>query len=230
MADWSAPPRPAVYTEQALLTAVLDGTYPPGSILPSERDLAAQLGVTRPTLREVLQRLECEGWLTIQQGKPTHVNDFWLDGGLNVLSALVRYGKQLPSDFVSNLLEVRLALAPAYTHAAVERSPETVTGHLAGYTSLDDTPEAFASFDWTLHHVLTVASGNPVYTLILNGFAGFYEQMACLYFAQPEARASSLAFYASLLAAASQKDAAQAEGITRSVMQASITLWHQASK
>jgi DNA-binding FadR family transcriptional regulator len=34
---------------------------------------------------------------------------------------------------------------------------------------LDDTPEAFASFDWTLHHILTVASGNPAYTLILNG-------------------------------------------------------------
>jgi len=230
MTNWSAPQRPAVYAEQVLLTAVLDGTYPPGSTLPSERDLAAQLGVTRPTLREVLQRLECEGWLTIQQGKPTRVNDFWLDGGLNVLSALVRYGQPLPSDFVPNLLEVRLALAPAYTRAAVERSPEMVVAHLGDFAGLDDTPKALASFDWTLHHILTVASGNPVYTLILNGFAGFYEQMACLYFAQPEGRASSLAFYASLLAAARQKDAPGAECITRSVMQESIALWHQASK
>jgi len=230
MTNWSAPQRPAVYTEQALLTAVLDGTYPPGSTLPSERDLAAQLGVTRPTLREVLQRLACEGWLTIQQGKPTRVNDFWLDGGLNVLSALVRYSQPLPSDFIPHLLEVRLALAPAYTRAAVERSPERVVARLENLSGLDDTPEAFASFDWALHHTLTVASGNPVYTLILNGFAGFYEQMARLYFAQPEARASSLAFYTSLLAAARQKDAPGAEGIARSVMHASIILWRQASK
>jgi len=230
MTNWSAPQRPAVYAEQTLLTAILDGTYPPGSTLPGERDLAAQLGVTRPTLREVLQRLECDGWLSIQQGKPTRVNDYWRDGGLKVLSALVRYGRQLPSNFVPNLLEVRLALAPAYTRAAVERSAASVVGHLEDHASLDDTPEAFAAFDWTLHHTLTVASGNPVYTLILNGFAGFYEQMARLYFARPQARASSRAFYAALLDTARRGDAADAEQITRAVMQESVALWKQASE
>jgi GntR family transcriptional regulator, negative regulator for fad regulon and positive regulator of fabA len=229
MTTWTAPQRPAAYAEEALVTAILDGSYPPGSSLPGERDLAAQLGVTRPTLRETLQRLACEGWLTIQHGKPTRVNDFWREGGLNVLSALVRYGQRLPSDFVPNLLEVRLAMAPAYTRAAVEHTPAAVINCLAGQVDLHDTPEAFAAFDWTLHRTLTVASANPIYTLILNGFAGFYEQMACLYFAQPEARSSSRAFYAALLAAAQHAEAAEAERIARSVMQESITLWHQAS-
>lgn len=229
MTNWSAPQRPAAYAEETLITAILDGTYPPGSTLPGERDLATQLGVTRPTLRETLQRLECEGWLTIQQGKPTRVNDFWRQGGLNVLGALVRYSRQLPPDFVPNLLDVRLALAPVYACSAVRNSAEQVAECLAGQGNLEDTPEAFASFDWTLHHTLTIASGNPVYTLILNGFAGFYEQMARLYFAQPGARLSSRAFYAELLDAARRGDAAEAERITRAVMQESIALWHQAS-
>jgi len=228
MSTWSAPQRPAAYAEEALVTAILVGTYPPGSNLPGERDLATQLGVTRPTLRETLQRLACEGWLIIQQGKPTRVTDFWREGGLNVLSALVRYSQRLPSDFVPNLLEVRLALAPAYTRAAVEHGPTAVIACLTNQGDLDDTPEAFAAFDWILHHTLTVASGNPVYTLILNGFAGFYEQMARLYFARPEARSSSRAFYAALLAAARQADAAAAERIALTVMQESIALWHQA--
>jgi len=230
MDNWSAPQRPAAYAEQALVTAILDGSYPPGSTLPGERDLAAQLGVTRPTLRETLQRLACDGWLTIQQGKPTEVRDYWREGGLGVLDALVRYGQQLPPDFIPNLLHVRLAMAPAYTHAAVERAAATVTACLADQASLDDAPEAFAAFDWTLHHTLTVASGNPVYTLILNGFVGFYEEMACLYFARPEARASSLAFYAALLDAAQRADADAAELITRSVMEESIQLWSQADR
>lgn len=230
MANWSAPQRPAAYAEEALVTAILEGTYPPDSTLPGERDLAAQMGVTRPTLRETLQRLACEGWLTIQQGKATRVNDFWREGGLNVLGALVRYSEQLPPDFVPNLLEVRLALAPAYTRAAVESSAVTVAECLADSASLEDAPEAFAAFDWTLHYTLTVASGNPVYTLILNGFAGFYEQMARLYFTQAVARSASRAFYAALLAAARQGDAAAAERITRSVMQESIDLWHRASR
>jgi GntR family negative regulator for fad regulon and positive regulator of fabA len=229
MANWSAPQRPADYAQEAVVTAILDCTYPPDSTLPGERDLAAQLGVTRPTLRETLQRLACEGWLTIQQGKPTRVNDYWREGGLNVLSALVRYSRQLPPDFVPNLLEVRLALAPAYTRAAVDRAATTVAARLADHAGLDDSPSAFAAFDWTLHHTLTVSSGNPVYTLILNGFAGFYEEMACLYFARPEARASSRTFYAGLLDAARRGDAAGAERITHAVMQESITLWRQAN-
>jgi GntR family negative regulator for fad regulon and positive regulator of fabA len=223
----SAPQRPAAYAEEMLMTAILDGSYPPGTTLPGERDLAAQLGVTRPTLRETLQRLDCEGWLTIRQGKATRVNDYWQEGGLSVLGALVRYSQQLPPDFVPNLLEVRLALAPAYSRAAVERSPAAVVDYLACSADLDDAPAALAAFDWMLHYNLTVASGNPVYTLILNGFAGFYEDMARVYFAQPEARTSSRVWYADLLRAARQQDASAAERITREVMQESISLWRQ---
>ncbi len=229
MANWSAPQRPAAYAEEALLTAILDGTYPPGSTLPGERDLAARLGVTRPTLRETMQRLACDGWLTIQQGKSTRVNDFWQEGGLNALSALVRYSRRLPPDFVPNLLEVRLALAPAYTRAAVTSNAARVVDYLAGHRSLPEQPAVLAAFDWGLHRTLTLASGNPVYTLILNGFGGLYQEMACQYFALGEARASSLAFYSALAAAAGRGDADGAEHLARVVMQESIALWNRAA-
>lgn len=49
--------RPSEHAESALVTAILDGEFPPGSALPGERVLAGQLGVTRPTLREAIQRL-----------------------------------------------------------------------------------------------------------------------------------------------------------------------------
>ncbi len=225
MAHWSAPKRPAEHAEQALVLAILDGTFAPGSTLPGERELASDLGVTRPTLREALKRLERDGWLTIQQGKATRVNDFWQEGGLNVLGTLVRFGQRLPADFVRHLLEVRLVMAPAYAYAAVKRAPACVAERLAGHADLDDSPAAFARFDWDLHHALTVCSGNPVYTLILNGFAGFYEEMAQLYFVQPEARESSRSFYAALLQAARRGDAVKASDIARQVMQESIHLW-----
>ena len=69
------PVRPNERAEQWLVTAILDGDLPPGSTLPAERTLATQLGVTRPTLREAIQRLARDGWLTIAHGKPTVVND-----------------------------------------------------------------------------------------------------------------------------------------------------------
>ncbi len=230
MTTWSAPQRPAAYAEQTLVQAILDGTFSPGSTLPGERDLAARLGVTRPTLRETLQRLERDGWINIRHGKSTHVNHVWTEGGLNVLSAMVRYHRKLSPDFILNLLEVRLAMAPAYTRAAVTHTAESVVACLAHCGDLVDTPEAFAAFDWKLHHTLTVASGNPVYTLILNGFAGFYEQMARLYFAESRARSASRAFYGELLAAAEQRNAVDAERIAQAVMQESITLWMQTTE
>jgi len=225
MSPWSTPQRPAAHAKAALVDAILDGTYPVGTTLPGERDLAVKLGVTRPTLREVLGRLERDGWLTVRHGKATRVNDCWREGGLAVLEALAHRQDGPPPDFIFHLLEVRRVLAPAYGRAAVHHAAAEVVAYLEGAAGLADTPEAYADFDWRLHHTLTVASRNPVYTLILNGFAALYRQMALLYFARPEARASSQSFYQELLAAARQGDAAAAQRIARRVMKESIVLW-----
>ncbi|MBN1921497.1 MAG: fatty acid metabolism transcriptional regulator FadR [Anaerolineae bacterium] len=224
MPEWNTPQKPADYAEESLITAILNGDYPPGTVLPGERDLAAQLGLTRPTLREALQRLARDGWVTIRQGKPTLVKDFWREGGLNVLSSLVRY-RHVPNDFVPRLLEVRLAMAPAYTAAAVRHDPQSMLAHLQNAVALEEDASAFARYDWQLHHLLTVASGNPIYTLILNGFASFYEAMACQYFARSEARGFSRQFYTDLYTAFVNGDAANAEDITRRVMEKSIAHW-----
>ncbi|MEZ4646944.1 MAG: GntR family transcriptional regulator, partial [Chloroflexota bacterium] len=136
MHNWSAPQRPNDYAEQSLVKAILDGTFAVGTTLPGERVLAVELGVTRPTLREAIQRLARDGWLTVQHGKPTLVNDYWRDGGLNVLSTLVLHSEQLPPTFVANLLEVRLNLAPAYTETAVSQNPQQISACLEGYQEL----------------------------------------------------------------------------------------------
>ena len=221
------PERPAAYAERRLVTGILRGRYRVGGNLPAERELAEELGVTRPTLREVLKRLDRDGWITVRHGRPTRVNDALREGGLNVLSALVRHGNPLPEAFVAQLLEVRCALAPAYTRAAVARDGAAVARFLAAGEELPEEAGAFARFDWEMHRLLGAASGNPVYTLILNGFAGFYEEMAALYFAREEARASSRAFYRSLAGAARDGDAERAFALAADVMGKSLALWRR---
>ncbi len=224
MTNWIAPVRPRAHAEGILLGAILDGTFPPGTTLPGERTLAAQLGVTRPTLREALQRLARDGWLTVAHGKLTLVNNYWEEGGLNVLGSLVEHPDYLPPDFIAQLLEVRRHLAPAYTRAAVARDPLALAAFLDGAAALETLAD-FARFDWQLHHLLTVRSGNPIYTLILNGFRGFYEDIARRYFATAGARELSVAFYARLRAAAQLADADGAEALCREVMRASEVTW-----
>jgi GntR family transcriptional regulator len=59
--------------QQHLLSLIEDGTYQPGEQLPSEVDLAAQLGISRPTLREALLNLEQEGIIVRKHGVGTFV-------------------------------------------------------------------------------------------------------------------------------------------------------------
>jgi GntR family negative regulator for fad regulon and positive regulator of fabA len=226
--EWNPPLKPAETAENHLIDAIIEGHFPIGSTLPAERELASRMGVTRPTLREALQRLGRDGWVEIHHGKPTRVRDYWHEGNLGVLGAIARRSQNLPADFVPNLLFVRQLMAPAYARLAVQRQPEQLVAQLAPQAQLEDTPEAFAVFDWELHHLLTVLSGNPIFTLILNGFRELYHPMACLYFESQTARARSRDFYTRLLEAAKAGDPEMAEATTRSVMQDSLTLWRQA--
>jgi len=210
-----------------LVDAILDGEFPPGATLPGERALARQLGVTRPTLREAIQRLARDGWLTVAHGKPTVVRNYWQAGGLNVLGKLVEHQAHLSAGFISQLLEVRLHLAPAYTRSAVAHAAPEIAGFLVAAETLADSPAEYAHFDWLLHHKLTICSGNPIYTLILNGFESIYETMARRYFSPADARAMSAGFYRELRQHALAADPAAAEALSRRVMLASIAYWEQ---
>jgi GntR family negative regulator for fad regulon and positive regulator of fabA len=222
---WHPPPRPADLTEARLIRAMLNGHFPIGSSLPGERELARQLGVTRPTLRETLQRLARDGWLDIHQGRATRVQDFWREGNLGVLGAIARYADHTPPDFVANLLRVRLVMAPAYTRAAIQTQPGHVAALLEEGIHLQESPQTYARFDWRLHRGLTLASGNPIFTLILNGFRDLYLQIGPRYFQHPQALKHSRAFYKDLLASARSCDSALAEDIVQRVMQESLELW-----
>lgn len=223
----SLPPqrRPAAHAEGELVSRILSRHFPPNTTLPSERELALQLGVTRPTLREALQRLERDGWIDVQHGKSTRVRDIWQEGGLNVLAAVVRNGGPLPERFVTNLLEVRLAMAPAYARAAVDANAAVIAGFLAPENRPEQNAEAFSDFDWRLHLALTTASQNPVFTLVLNGFGDLYRVMAVLYFEEASARRASSAFYDVLQLAARKGQADRAEKVTREAMQYSLDQW-----
>ncbi|MEU2116179.1 GntR family transcriptional regulator [Streptomyces sp. NPDC016459] len=67
--------RPVVALYERIADAVHDGTYPPGSTLPSEPKLATELGVSRPALREALLLLQEDGLLTVRRGVGRTVND-----------------------------------------------------------------------------------------------------------------------------------------------------------
>src|SRR5664279_5763580 len=72
-----------------IVAEVVAGDLGPGESLPSERRLAEVLGVSRPAVREALQRVAHAGLVDVRQGDATTVRDFRRSGGLDLLPRLL---------------------------------------------------------------------------------------------------------------------------------------------
>jgi DNA-binding FadR family transcriptional regulator len=72
--------------------AILSGAIAAGDELPSERELAVQLGINRTTVREVLTHLELLGLIGRQHGKRCRALDYRRNGSLELIPHLVRLG------------------------------------------------------------------------------------------------------------------------------------------
>ncbi|EKG0034799.1 fatty acid metabolism transcriptional regulator FadR [Vibrio cholerae] len=116
---------PAGFAEKYIIESIWNGRFPPGSILPAERELSELIGVTRTTLREVLQRLARDGWLTIQHGKPTKVNQFMETSGLHILDTLMTLDAENATSIVEDLLAARTNISPIFMRYAFKLNKDS---------------------------------------------------------------------------------------------------------
>lgn len=98
----SAAERTLDATTILLRSRILRGEYPAGVFLPPERDLARQLGVSRPTLRAALGTLAGEGLVRLREDGGIEVLDFRRSGRLDLFAWLMAQ-KDVPPDHVVDL-------------------------------------------------------------------------------------------------------------------------------
>src|ERR671916_2733391 len=92
-----------------VLDEVVDGDFEVGEPLPSERRLAEVLGVSRPAVREALQRMAATRLVEVRHGGATTVRDFKRYAGLDLLPRLLVRRGELDPDVARSVLEARLA-------------------------------------------------------------------------------------------------------------------------
>lgn len=218
---------PAGFAEEYIVKSIWNGHFAPGTILPAERELSELIGVTRTTLREVLQRLARDGWLTIQHGKPTKVNNFWETSGLNILETLARLDEDGMPQLVDQLLSARTNISAIYIRQAVRNNADRVVELLQEAETLADQSGAFADYDYRLNHDLALASGNPIYVLVLNGFKGLYSRIGNFYFSHPKARELARCYYRDLAALAAAGKRNEAVALVRQYGIDSGKIWQE---
>lgn len=97
-----------------------NGTWKPGSRLPSERELAEQLGIGRPSIREAMRVLEVMGLVQIKTGQGIFVSE----PDPNVKRSKVLLSMLEEDDYVVDLLEVREILEPQIAYLAAQSATD----------------------------------------------------------------------------------------------------------
>lgn len=156
---------------------ILDNNLPPGEKLPPERTLAAQLGVSRPSLREALQKLEIQGFLEQVQGGGTYVKSITTG---NLENAFEEFIKQ--DDALGQLMEVRKILETWSARTAAERANEEEIAQMEEYLSqmkeaLDDSKLGYVA-DANFHKVVSYSTHNLLLIHIMNSIYEWIEKIS----------------------------------------------------
>ncbi|WP_300301689.1 FadR/GntR family transcriptional regulator [Ferrovibrio sp.] len=134
----------------------------PGEPLPTERDLAARLGVSRRVIRQALAELEAEGKIWRRQGKGTFI------GPAPTLSAPTLSRLASRTNFYE-IMEVRLYLEPSLAQLAAHRaSAEQIAmiGKLAerlAAREVEADPATLERWDSAFHRCIAEAAGNRLF-------------------------------------------------------------------
>ena len=150
----------------------------PGDALPSERRLAEVLGVSRPVVREALQRLAHAGLVEVRQGDATTVRDFRRQGGLDLLPRLLLRDGDLDLSVARSLLEARLAIGPEVVALAAVRggAPTAVRlrERVAALAATED-PVARQRHALEFWEVVVDAADSIAFRLMFNSLRAAYE-------------------------------------------------------
>ena len=149
----------------------------PGDRLPPERDLARQLGISRPSLRAGLGSLISMGVLKSRQGAGT----FLVDGPPALDSEPLRLLAELHGFSFDHMFETRLILEVGATGLAAERATgdqlATMSEEIAEMFGALGDPQQFLVHDIGFHRAVAAASGNPTLaTLVEMVSAILYER------------------------------------------------------
>ena len=98
-------------------TLILDGTFPQGQPLPSERLLTEQFGVSRGSIRDAFRMLEMIGLLETRHGRGTFPHELTVDRLVQPLASVMAYQQDLQEE----LMDVRRMFEPAVARAAATR-------------------------------------------------------------------------------------------------------------
>lgn len=155
---------------------ILSGELKPNDRLPSERELADTMGVSKTIVHEGIRELTRMGFLDVVSRKGVYVADYASTGNLDTLFAIIRYRGGMPDrKMLVDLLDVRIYLeCPAIEDLARRHDPDDIRKlellQADVQRAISSDIKTFASSLFMYRKTLTALSGNCISPLIMNAF------------------------------------------------------------
>jgi GntR family transcriptional repressor for pyruvate dehydrogenase complex len=172
MATVFKPIRPKKLSEEIvdqIKELISRGDLGPGQRIPSERDLATFLGVSRPSVREAIMVLEAMGFLESRQGGGTYVRSLTDVTMADPLASMV---ERRDPRMLHALTEVRMGLETWSAYLAAKRAEKPELERLREiYTVMEEQAENGGwdpEIDFQFHLTITAATHNTIQVHVLN--------------------------------------------------------------
>jgi len=170
---------------------IFSGEYSIGQQLPPERELAAELGVSRSLVNTGILELANQGFIRIIPRQGSVVADYKRNGNLQVLSALMS-SENFPFDhqLFSNLVDLRILVESESARLSSVRATGdeldtlmTLVKCVKNSSPAENAAEPLLRF----HYLLTQYSGNAIYAMTFKSFEGtIYQHIRQFLIAAPD--------------------------------------------
>jgi GntR family transcriptional repressor for pyruvate dehydrogenase complex len=197
----------------ALLGLVLDGTFPPGSSLPSEAELATRFAISRLTVREAIRSLASTKVIRVQQGRSSTINpvDQWSALDPRLLKARGEASGE-PLRLPKRLHEARRVVEVAIAELAAERRTgehlERMADAIATQREAHDREDVprFVEADLAFHEVLFAAADNAFLEALVQPLAAVLRDQREETASAAETREHALEFHGRILRRVEDRD------------------------
>ncbi|WP_288393626.1 transcriptional regulator NanR [uncultured Herbaspirillum sp.] len=210
---------------ERLMARIHRGEFPPGSQLPSERDLMDQYAVGRPAVREALQAMERSGFVEIAHGERARVLELTADRLIAQIGAGAQHLLRTKPDMLKHMKQARVFLetstarmaAECATEEQIERLRQTIAAHRASMVTLEE----FIERDMAFHREIADISGNPIFPAVVESMFRWASEFYTTLVRAPGAEELTLAEHQRIVDAIAAHDGdAAAEAMQAHLMRA----------
>ena len=218
---------------------IFSGAFEIGEKLPPERELAKGMGVSRPVVHEGLVNLAAKGLVSMKPRIGTFINDYRKEGSVSLLTSLFKYSDGPVSEkLLKSLLDMRMLFESENARLAACNRTERHIDQF--YTILDQEKKIntrgsvetgnpvdqihsgllkeIVDIDFAFHHLISMASDNLIYPVLLNSLKPFYISFTQKFFLNHSVRDKVFQFHHQIVTSIVDQDSDKSETIMKQML------------